>query len=226
MRTRHLTQHGTTREGDAIDVLAQQNETLRALLDDWVKTEPPWGKDPETVITMSWDNGTVGKLILEHTAVALAARENVAGVLEDDGKVELARNVRVQAAQLRSLLNRFDEAGHGFGPMELARSQEFAETVRALRAVLEEDLGPSEGPVDPDSIANAMRDRRGDLQSARFLRKHAPAHPGRKRWYSNIPPLVRLHAAYDRIRGLPWAESSPNANPKISEQYNEDLHSN
>ena len=225
MRTRHLTLHGTSREGDAIDVLGRQDETLRSLFADWENTEPPWGEGPDSVVPKSWDNGTIGKLIVEHTAVALAAREDVARALEASSKVELARSVRTQAAQMRVLLDRLDETAQGLGPLEVARNPAFAETVRALRSVVEHSSSEPSTAPEPDRIATALEDRRGDLQSARYLRKHAPTHPGKNRWFSNVPVFVRMHAAWDRVRGLPWAESSPTANPEIAEKYNQDLDS-
>lgn len=78
-------------------------------------------------------------------------------------------------------------------------------------------------PEDADAIpriAAALGEQRRQLRSAKHVATHAPTHPSvTRRWYDNIPILVRLHARYDHLRGYPWADSVPYSNARIADRY-------
>ena len=76
MKLPHFTQHGTRTTGDALDLFVEETSLLRELFAKWHTTtpEPTMG---EKVVTAKWDHGTIGKLLLEHAAVRLAAGEEI-----------------------------------------------------------------------------------------------------------------------------------------------------
>jgi hypothetical protein len=223
MRTRHLTIHGTGRRGDAVDVLIEQNEILKSLFEDWADMATVPDDGPEKVVPQNWSRGTIGKLIIEHAAVDLAAREDILRGLESTGQMDLAKELAGQIGRMRQVLDRLDEEGRGMSPIAVAASPAFGKVVDEFQELLASDIGSFSSPFSSGRLAKALGANRKDLHGAKFLRKHAPTHPGAKGWSDRFPLLVRIHTAYDRIRGFPWAESSPAGNPKISEHYNRDL---
>ncbi len=83
MKRPHFTQHGTRTSGDALDVFVEETALLRQLFAKWNTTTPDRTMGGGAV-TAKWDHGTVGKLLLEHAAVRLAAGEDIARVLLPD----------------------------------------------------------------------------------------------------------------------------------------------
>ena len=72
-------------------------------------------------------------------------------------------------------------------------------------------------------LTAALGPERHRLRSAKFIRKHAPAHPGPPgRWYDRIPVLLRLRAAEDRLRGFPWGESRL-GDRKLARRYDREI---
>jgi hypothetical protein len=223
MRTRHLTIHGTGRRGDAIDVLIEQNEILKSLFEDWTDMATVADEGAAKVVPENWSRGTIGKLIVEHAAVDLAAREDILRGLESAGPADLAKELAAQIDRMRQVLDRLDEESRGLSPLAVASSPGFTKVVDEFRQLLASDIGSFSSPFSSGRLAKALGANRKDLHDAKFLRKHAPTHPGSKGWPDRFPVLVRIHTAYDRLRGFPWAESSPAGNPKISDHYNRDL---
>ena len=100
--------------------------------------------------------------------------------------------------------------------MGVAASLPFAGAVGQLTALIRADLD-----IEPDRtmprIAVALGDHRARLHSARWVCHHAPTHSApERRWYDHIPILVRVQARYDRLRGFPWADNAPMADPKVA----------
>lgn len=105
----------------------------------------------------------------------------------------------------------------GVSPMSLAGSREFVEALQELRATLQPCL--LDASLSKERLIEALGGHRAELHSAKYLRKHAPTHPSQGKWYDKVPILLRLHTAYDRVRGFPWAESSPLASPSVADRY-------
>jgi hypothetical protein len=112
---------------------------------------------------------------------------------------------------------------HGIQPISLAITPGFVDGVTRLQEILRTDLNPSLKMSPLSDISNCLADDRSRLRSAKFIRKHAPAHPGAvRRWYDRIPFLLRMHAAEDRLRGFPWGESSL-GDRKLAERYDREI---
>jgi hypothetical protein len=175
-------------------------------VDGWQNTVPAGDDDTAAIVEDAWDHGTFGKMLVEHAAVRVAAKEDLARVLRDSGHRDLAAQFIAHLPQVRALLDRLDEHARGVAPISLAGSEDFAAAVADLAAVIQADLA-AEADEQLPRIAAALGPRRRQLRSARYVSVHAPTHPGAaRRWYDNIPILVRLHAGYDHLRGWPWAK--------------------
>ncbi|HVX23440.1 MAG TPA: hypothetical protein VHB02_19010 [Acidimicrobiales bacterium] len=210
----HLLRHGGTGPGDSLDLLAAERDALDRLLGEWSATRPGVHA-PATAVVTKWDHGTLGKLLLERSAVWLAAREDVARALDRAGQEAAVGDLRGDAGELRSIVDRMDRASRGVQPISLAVSPEFDEAVSRLGQQV------ASGALRPAAVAEAGRavgPFRADLRSASFVRRHAPTHPGRGR---RRPLSERLHTALDRLRGLPWAES-PLADRAIAQRYDQE----
>ncbi|MGH9106665.1 MAG: hypothetical protein ACRDZX_12680 [Acidimicrobiales bacterium] len=219
-RKHHFTYHHTSRHGDALDLFDDESATLRAAFAEWETTMPDANPgEGRSEAPAKWDNGTLGKLLLEHGAVWLAAARDVARALSSGGDAELAAGLARRAEQVRGALDQMDEAGRGLQPIAVATNVEYARAAADLR----EALGPQLGDRAYNArLATNLGARRQQLRTARYIRKHAPTHPGPARRYRQVGPLVRAQTAFDRARGFPWAESAPLSSEDIAERYDKE----
>ncbi len=213
----HFTHHGTRQEGDSLDLFAEEAELLGELFAKWDVTNPE-GKDRGAAVTAKWDHGTLGKLILEHSAVWLAAGQDVARVLDLAGHHRAASELRRHHEAVRPEIDRMATSSHGVQPINLAISPEFVNAVNNLRAGLAQDHAPVAGPGAIEHLRRQLGEHKDELRSAHYIRRHAPTHPDRPRWYDRLPFAVRVHSAFDRLRGFPWGESSL-GDRKLAREY-------
>lgn len=202
---------------DSLAALAEQDRLLIEILSGWdATTPPPDVDDTRTMVRAAFKRGTFGKLLIEHAAVRVAAKTDVARVLHDIGSDALADDLVRHLREVCGILDRLDELARGVDAMGVAASVAFAGAVGELAALMRADLDTEPVGIIP-RIEAALGDHRGRLHSARWARHHAPTHPATtKRWYSRIPVLVRLQARYDHLRGFPWARSAPMTDPKVA----------
>ena len=222
MKLPHFTQHGSRTTGDALDLFADETVLLQKLSVNWSSTTP----DPsmgEKVVTAKWDHGTIGKLLLEHTAVRLAASEDVARVLAEEGRDAVATLLTVENQAVRPLLDQMYDSARGVQPIYVATTSSFVEPADALFDLLGPALEKTKLNETMAILTATLGSDRRRLRSAKFIRKHAPAHPGPPgRWYDRIPVLLRLRAAEDRLRGFPWGESSL-GDRKLARRYDREI---
>jgi hypothetical protein len=214
VRRVHVTQHGHSRRGDAFDLWRTETGLLRELFTQWAATDPH-GTTGEEAVLAKWDHGTVGKLLIEHSAVRLSASEEVARVLRQLGHPDRATRLEETATAVRPLVERLYQSGRGIQPISLAITPDFVDAVGALHDALRMDL-EDEGMVG--TLSGVLGTHRGDLRSARFIRRHAPARARSGRWSHRFAVVARFRTAIDRLAGLPWAESSV-ADRKLAEHY-------
>jgi hypothetical protein len=224
MKEYHATQHGTRRQGDSLDLLNEERILLAGLLQEWANTDPARTTQEESV-PVRWDHGTLGKLIIEHSAVRAAASADIARVLHArGGQTHIADRLHEETANLRQSLKVMDETSRGLAPIALAIEPAFSSEVETLRNIVTDTRN---GGPSTDEIEHALGPDRQRLRSAKYIRKHAPTHPGGRAdsWFNRAGPLLRVHAVWNRLRGMPWAEGSPSGNPQIARRYNRDLES-
>jgi len=190
-----------TAPGDVLDLFDRESDMLSRLFEAWNATDPSQAQKPARA---AWDHGTVGKLFVEHGAVHLAAEEEIARVLHGVD-AELAAALRAHADRGRGFLDRLDEQARGVPPIQLA-TLEFAETVSQFRAHLHGN-GGEPTPFSLSQLADALGKNRQNLRSVSYVRKHAPTHPGTRRWFHRLSGTVRVQARYDRLRDFPRADS-------------------
>lgn len=201
------------RDPDALDLLAHEDQLLGTLLARWHAGDAENTPDGNAV-TENWDQGTVGKLLLEHGAVRLAAAHEVRDALGSAGHGDLARQVGNGCTALGAALDQMDQLSRGVNGVALASTAGFPGAVDALAHAL-----PS-SPLPFAEIRRALGDRA--LHRPAFVRAHAPTHPGPPRWYDHVAPLVRLHTVYDRLRGFPWATNGPYTDAELADRLEED----
>lgn len=213
---------GARKEGDSLDLFAEETDLLRQLFAKWDTTTPDRTMGGEAVIA-KWDHGTVGKLILEHAAVRLAAGEDVSRVLRDVGRTEESCHLEQESHALRPILDEMYVNAAGVQPISVSIFPAFIDAVDRLQEVLRPRLGGARQSRTLSELSAALGPERNRLRSAKFIRRHAPAHPGpTRRWYDRIPFLLRVHAASDRLRGFPWGESSL-GDRKLAQRYDREV---
>ncbi len=222
MKFPHFTQHGTRISGDALDLFGDETALLGELFSRWRETTPDRSMGDD-VVPAKWDHGTIGKLLLEHSAVRLAASEDVARVLVESGKPSEASLLTEENEAVRPLLDQMYDSARGVQPISLAITPGFIEPVTALFDILLPTLGPAQLSRTMTSLTGAIGSERHRLHSAKYIRKHAPAHPGPPgRWFDQIPVLLRVRAAEDRLRGFPWGESAL-GDRKLARRYDREI---
>lgn len=203
---------------DSLELLAEQDRVLIDIFNGWDATTPPPGvDDTRTLVRSGFKRGTYGKLLIEHVALRLAAKTDVARVLYSIGEGDLADHFTRHLHEAKRLLDCLDELARGMEAIDVAASVEYAGAVGQLAALLRADLA-----VEPDRtiprITAALGGRRAELRSARWVHHHAPTHPSpEERWYEHFPVLVRIQARYDHLRGFPWPRSTPMFDPKVAD---------
>jgi hypothetical protein len=206
-----------------LDLFDQESKVLRDLFAEWARTRPEAvDADRGQQAAARWDNGTLGKLVLEHGSVRLGAGQEIARVLRHGGNGEAARALSENDESCRRLLDRLDEMSRGVNPVSLAASTDYTAAIEELYQLLQPELEGPATAVSPGQLAKALGDARADLRTADYVRKHAPSHPGPARWYDGVPLLLRLRTAYDRSRGFPWAESAPLASTEVAARYDQE----
>lgn len=222
MKLPHFTEHGTRTTGDALDLFAEETTLLRRLFAKWNTTTPDRTMGGNAV-PAKWDHGTIGKLLLEHAAVRLAAGEDIARVLQEVGRTREARRLEGTNHLMRPLLDQMYDNSRGIQPISVAITPGFIEAVEQLQELLRPELGGAPESLARFELTAALGAERTRLRTAKFLRKHAPAHPGpERRWYDRVPALLRVHAAEDRLRGFPWGESHL-GDRKLAERYDREI---
>lgn len=218
----HGTRHGGPAHGDALDVYVEQSDLLKAALADWDATRLDQSPAPgESVAPAKYDNGTLGKVILEHTALRLAAQRDIARALTSAGRHDIEGPLTAQVERLAPLITAVERLSRGVNPVSLAGSDQFLDALTNLRSELQPALlHPSPAPQE---LADALGEHRRELHSAKYVRRHAPTAPAPDKWYDKVPLLLRLHTAFDRGRGFPWAESSPSSSRTVSDRYDRDV---
>ena len=222
MKLLHSTRHGTRKSGDALDLFGDENEVLRQLFAKWDTTTPQRSQGSQAV-TMKWDHGTIGKLILEHAAVRLAAVEDLARVLADIGRTDDASAMEEEGQAIRPVLDQMYESSRGVQPISVSITPEFVDAVGQLQELLRPKLGGGREDRTLSELAAALSSERTRLHGDKFIREHAPAHPGpKRRWYDRIPFLLRIRTAKDRLRGFPWGESAL-GDRKLAQRYDREV---
>lgn len=214
---RHVTRHGTSASGDSLDLYGEETALLVEMLSHWDETrleEAP--EEGSSAAPEKWDNGTLGKLVIEHSAVWLAARRDIARVLSVAGRHDLELQLTEPSRTMADSLGRLEKQARGINPVTLAGDPSFVDTLMELRTYIQPALlNPA---LAASALGQAVGDHRRELHTARYIRKHAPVHPGGG-WSDKVPFLLRLRTAYDRSRGFPWAESAPLASKPVAEHY-------
>ena len=222
MKLPHFTQHGTRTSGDALDLFVEESALLRELLAKWNTTTPEHTMGDKAV-TAKWDHGTIGKLLLEHAAVRLAASEDIARVLEEIGRTRESARLEETHHLVRPVLDQmYDNSRAASNRSRWPSPPDSSKPWSSCRSSCAPNWAAAESRARFDLTA-ALGPERARLRSAKFIRKHAPAHPGpERRWYDRVPALLRLHAAEDRLRGFPWGESSL-GHRELAERYDREI---
>jgi hypothetical protein len=209
-----------SKPSDSLDLLGEQDKVLNAIFAGWDASDPDKANTRGDAVKLAYDRGTLGKLLIEHAAVRVAAKRDIERVLRKVGQDGLADQFTSHLRRARELLDRIDELGRGVEAVGLSGSGEFAGTVSELARTMGSDLGTEPATLAP-RVAAALGDERKKLRSAKYVVAHAPTHPGTtQRWYDDIPILARLHALYDHLRGYPRAVSVPYSNTRLADRYN------
>ncbi len=203
----HFTQHGTRRAGDALDLLGEEVMLLDHLFSAWAHTIPG-NAEQANAVEAKWDHGTVGKLLLEHSAVRVAAERDIVRVLRDRGESELTHQLDDEIHSISPMIVRMYDSGRGIQPISLAITPEFVEAVGELRQALQSGIMQTHPTDTLSRLSYALGRRRSELHSAVYIRRHAPSRPELKWWVEQHPMLIRIQTALDRLSGFPWAESS------------------
>ncbi len=202
----------TTRtQGDALDRLQYEDRALRQLLKAFSKRE----LDPRL-------HGKVVAMLVEHLAIREGAREYVAESLAAIPELDdLGRQWQDGTVERRRRLARLEEMTRGLEAVNINQGQDVDAAIAEMTPTLLEEIDEEERQLVPSVVERLGPTRRAEvLPSTSYVLHHAPSHPGahRLRWYERLGPLVRLHALYDYLRGLPAGAAKPSAQVAVPGQ--------
>jgi hypothetical protein len=198
---------------DSLGRFETEGERVRQLIAKWQQYGLPSEQTKE--VTVAYERGTIAKLLLEHAAIRLAAERDIEQALRRRGEVELADRIDADAAGTSQVLDALDETMRGVQPVVVGSSSVVGSYVEQLAERMDFD----ERSAVTTLLTAADRPHAG-LHSDRFVRRHAPTHPvSDTHSFARLRPLLWLRARYDRLRGYPWAEDTPYADPKIDKRY-------
>lgn len=209
----HLLRHPGTGSGDAVDLFDAEVSVMRQLLDRWVSSGAT-PASPQTAVNDNWERGTIAKLIIEHCAVRLAAEMEAARAASAHGSSALADALHADVVATHRIVDRMTEISRGVEPVSLATSTDFAGEVEALRQRVDGHEAP-----DPQELRAAVQPFRAEIADENYVRRHAPTHPPGGR---HSGPLLRLQSMYDRLRGVPWAQSTT-ADRTLAAKYDKEV---
>ena len=95
---------------------------LDHLFSAWAHTIPG-NAEQANAVEAKWDHGTVGKLLLEHSAVRVAAERDIVRVLRDRGESELTHQLDDEIHSISPMIVRMYDSGRGIQPISLAITQ-------------------------------------------------------------------------------------------------------
>ena len=207
---------------DSLDLIRQEDRLLESLFVDWDHGAPDAQTANGDAVVRAWKRGTIGKLVLEHAALRLAAKADVIRCLQRCGSTAMADAFGEQAIAARQVIDQLDGIARGVSALDLRFSDDFSDGVANLRRFWRGELR-SEAEYSLDQVAAALGTDRSQLHTSRFVKKHAPIHPAsRARWYHRLGPVLRLHALYDYLRGFPTSESAVFSDRRLVQKYDAD----
>ena len=187
---------GSQRPSDSLDLFWKETATLAVLYGEWSSMIA--GVNGPQVMDLE----AMGKAILEHAVLRLAAREDVVRVLRDARREDMAALMEHRARIFRTLVGRLAQTERATGSAVPRASSGLARHVGCYYREFRVDV------VTPDlrasHVAGVIGPDRSALRSEASVRKHAslrttvPPSPG-----ENLPGRVaRLRACWRRRRSL------------------------
>jgi len=207
---------------DSLDLIRQEDRLLESLFVDWDHGAPDAQTSNGEAVVLAWRRGTIGKLVLEHAALRLAAKADVIHCLQQSGSTAMANAFGEHAIAARQVIDRLDGIARGVSALDLRFSDDFSDGITNLRRIWRGELR-AEAEYSLDQVAAALGTDRSQLHTSRFVKNHAPIHPAsRARWYHRLGPVLRLHALYDHLRGFPTSESAVFSDRRLVQKYDAD----
>lgn len=220
MTLMHFTKPSGRVAGTSLDLLELQIRRLRLLCERWRATDPD-GLSGRAVVRATWEHGSIGKLIIEHSALLIGAEQDALRVLENTDFPLPLDGLRHHLDEAVTSQDEVWEVARGVHPVDLMTNHRFSGVLDDLLGALSEDLTGRWAGSDTDSATAHLRQHRDQLRSARYIRSHSPSHPSGRYAHRRIAPLLRSKVAFDRLRGYPWAESSSFGDTGVAKQIDE-----
>lgn len=195
------------RRADSIDVYEAETNLLGELFSVWDKTAED-RSSPGEVVVDQWDHGTIGKVILEHAAIQLAATEDIVRVLRHNEHPASLFEPEAAVVAQREVMDRMFDAGRGVYSIDLARSVDFIVATDDLKRILGPQLRARGVEQNVHRAKTTLGNKRSLLRSAAFIARHSPTRPGSRSGYDRFSFMARMHAVIDRMQGGPWGHSS------------------
>lgn len=190
----------TMTEGDALDLLEQEDLVLRGLFAQMRSTH-------DDSVTDRADYGDLAKTVIQRLATREAAISEVVGAFADAPELaQVVARIEADTEVRRPLISRVEKMSRGVPPNNLNQGQDFD---GALRDAVQQVGTEIEWDLDialPRMKAVVRRSGRSDeLKSASHVARHAPTnlHPDGPRWFERAPIISRLVTIYDRMRDYP-----------------------
>ena len=190
----------TTKSGDALDLLAEEDHDLRRLFSELQRSRGASVEDRAVY-------GDLAKEIVRHVAVREAALGEIHRALSDEPQLSrIAEHLESDEASRRSLIDQVEKMSRGVQGINLNTGQQFdpllQELISQVGTEIEWDLDVAL-PAVGAWLSGTGQDE--NLRSAKRVSKHAPTNLNatRPRWYERAAVISRILTIYDHLRDFP-----------------------
>ncbi len=192
--------HRPPEDGTALDVLEYEDRHLHNLFEQLEATSGP-------SVTDRSEHGDLCKQLVRRLAIREAALFDVVKGLGSVAELSDTLSEMTGAIEpRRNAIVRLDVMARGVTGMDLNRGQDFESAILSARQIIDPEIDwqlATGIPTIREQVSTEVRSNL--LHDGRYLRRHAPTHPGtgNGRWYERTGALTRLVAAWDHMRDRP-----------------------
>lgn len=152
-------------------------------------------------------HGYACKHLVRRLAIREAAKTDIVEHLADvEGLADTLTRIEGSSEERRRAIDRVDKMTRGITAMDLNQGQDIDAAVDSVRQIVEAEITwELEAGIPSVRRTVGSGDRSQLLRTGRYLRGHAPTHPGvgKGRWYERSGILVALKSAIDHLRDRP-----------------------
>jgi short-subunit dehydrogenase len=196
--------HEVIAEQTSLDVLENENSQILEMLSELGESSSSSVEDPYVF-------GNLAKELLRHFAIRQASLMDVGAVISTIPELhDIGSRLIERATHRRRQMDEVFKMARAVQPISLNVGQDFNAVFEPLVEAVKQEI-----EWEGDRAIHKIREvlvadsPRRSLQSAQYIRHHAPTYLSTKgpRWYEHAPVVSRLFTMYEHLNDFPRASS-------------------